>query len=202
VIALLLAGVAAMTPIEAERAFAIDAQVHGQWTAFRKWAAPDALMFVPEPTKAQDFLKGRTDPPVSVMWWPAESYSSCDGGFAINTGPWVRGGGRSVGYFTTVWRRQGKDWRWIYDAGDALKESRGLAGQPKVRTAPCKGRPRGANVLGTIGLRGYHSGGGRSKDGTLVWSWTVTPKGGRHFLAQLWNGAAFDTVVEDKVAAE
>lgn len=90
------------TAVDAERAFAEDAQKQGQWTAFRKWAAPDALMFTPQPIRAHEFLEGLTDPREPVRWWPGESYVSCDGGFAVNTGPWVRDGGESVGYFTTV----------------------------------------------------------------------------------------------------
>jgi hypothetical protein len=199
----ILIAAAVVTAVDAERAFFVDAQAQGQWTAFRKWAAPEALLFTPQPVNAHEFLKDRKDPPVSVVWWPAESYVSCDGRFAVNTGPWVRNAGKSVGYFTTVWRRrQDKDWRWIYDAGDALKEPRDLPERPKVQKASCEGTPRGANVLGTIPAQGYRSGGGRSGDGTLVWSWAVGPKGERHFLTQLWNGRAFETVVEDKAAAE
>ena len=81
ILALLLAAAAPvpMTAIDAERAFAADSQKFGQWTAFRKWSTPDALMFVPQPTKARDFLKGSKNPPASVFWWPGRSYVSCDG---------------------------------------------------------------------------------------------------------------------------
>ena len=104
--ALLLAAAQPMTAIDAERAFADDARTLGQWTAFRKWSTDDALMFVPQPVNAHEFLKDRKDPPVPVFWWPGRSYLSCDGSFAVNTGPWVRDGGKAVGYFTTVWKRQ------------------------------------------------------------------------------------------------
>ena len=78
-IAALLLAAAAPTAIDAERAFAADAQKLGQWSAFRKYATDDALMFVPQPTNAQSFLKDRKDPPVAVFWWPGRSYVSCDG---------------------------------------------------------------------------------------------------------------------------
>ena len=42
---------APMSAIDAERAFAADAQKIGQWTAFRKWSTPDALMFTPQPVR-------------------------------------------------------------------------------------------------------------------------------------------------------
>ena len=204
--ALLLAAPAATAPapataIDAERAFVRDAQKLGQWTAFRKYAADDAVMFVPKQTNAQAFLKPLKDPPESVYWWPGRSYVSCDGRFAVNTGPWVRAAGKAVGYFTTVWRLQDGGWRWIYDGGDALPQMRSEGGDIKATKAACTGKPRGAVQLGTIGQVGYTSGGGRSPDGTLVWSWAVGPKGERTFLAQLWTGARFETVVHDKVAA-
>ena len=43
---------AAPTALDAERAFIRDAQRSGQWTAFRKTAARDAVMFTPKVTCA------------------------------------------------------------------------------------------------------------------------------------------------------
>ena len=76
--ALLLAA-AAPTAVDAEYAFARDAQRIGQWTAFRKYADRDAVMFDPQAIWARDFLKGRKDPPKSVRWSTAHSFVSCDG---------------------------------------------------------------------------------------------------------------------------
>ena len=202
ILALLLAAAPApMSAIDAERAFAADAQRHGQWTAFRKWSTPDALMFVPQPTKARDFLKGRKDPTLSVYWWPGRSYVSCDGKTAINTGPWVRGYGKSVGFYTTVWVRQPNGgWKWVYDAGDEDKFMRGEGGDispvkatcPTTALPPLPKRDLQANVI---------TGGGSSADGTLSWSWAVSPKGERNFVALMWDGKKRQMVVEDKVAA-
>ena len=71
---LLFAAAAVPTAIDAEHAFARDAQRRGQWTAFRMYAARDAVMFNPQVVWAHEFLRGRKNPPVSVRWWPAESY--------------------------------------------------------------------------------------------------------------------------------
>jgi hypothetical protein len=199
---LLAAAVVAQSPVDAEREFAQEAQKIGQWTAFKKWSTPDALMFVPQQVNAHEFLKERKDPPSAVIWWPGRSYMSCDGSFAVNTGPWIRGWGKAVGYFTTVWRAEGETWRWIFDGGDGLSQARAEGGDIQPQRASCNGKPHGAIVLGTIGAVGHTSGGGRSKDGTLVWSWTVGPKGDRHFLTQAWDGKRFNTVVEDQVAGE
>lgn len=203
ILALLLAAATPvqMSAIDAERAFAADAQRQGQWTAFRKWSTPDALMFVPQPTRARDYLKGRKDPPVSVYWWPGRSYVSCDGKTAINTGPWVRGYGKSIGYFTTVWVRQPDGgWKWVYDAGDEDKFMRGEGGDIAPVKAPCPTtalpplpkRDQQANVI---------IGGGSSADGTLTWGWTVARSGERNFFALQWDGKKRQMVIEDKVAA-
>jgi len=199
---ILLAAATPGTAVEAERAFGADAQKIGQTTAFLKWSSDKAVMFTPHPANAHAMLNGRKNPPVAIFWWPGRSYVSCDGKLAINTGPWVRDWGKAVGYFTTVWQRQPDGgWKWIYDGGDALDTPRAEGGDIQPRLAACRGKPHNAVMLGTVGAVGSHTGGGRSADGTLVWSWTTGPKGDRRFLAQQWNGKRFETVVEDKVAA-
>ena len=144
--ALLLAAASMPSAIDAERAFAADAQRVGQWTAFRKYADRDAVMFTPQAVWARDFLKDLKNPPKAVRWWPAHSFVSCDGRTAINTGPWVRPDG-SHGYFTTVWQRSGKQWRWVYDGGDALKGAAPVPPRPQVHRATCAGRAPGAPII-------------------------------------------------------
>jgi ketosteroid isomerase-like protein len=197
---LLVAAAVPTTAIEAERAFAADAQKVGQWTAFRKWSADDAMMFVPQPVKAQEFLKGKADPPVAVFWWPGRSYVSCDGNTAINTGPWVREWGKSVGYFTTVWRRQpGGGWKWTYDGGDTLDAPRAEGGDIEEVRALCGGQPPPApNPELDQGVK-FTS--GESADGTLRWTWSVVPHGSRSFRAWLWTLEGMQRVIDDQVAA-
>ena len=199
---LLAAAEPAMTAIDAERAFVADAQKLGQWTAFRKWAAADAIMFLPQAGSAQEWLKGKADPPVPVYWWPGRSYVSCDGGTAINTGPWVRQWGKSVGYFTTVWQRQADgSWKWTLDHGDVLTTARAEGGDIKARQASCaKASKTPAPKLGLT--RGGKSGGGQSTDGSLAWRWLVRTDGSRTFEALQWNGKAWNTVISDSVEAE
>ena len=157
-------------------------------------------MFVPQPTKAHDFLKDRRDPPVSVFWWPGRSYVSCDGTYAVNTGPWVREWGKSVGYFTTVWQRQADGgWKWIYDAGDALGTARPEGGDIKQVKASCDGKP--ATIADAPPTGNAAAASGTSPDGTLRWSWIVMPDGARAFRAFLWNGTTYDQVISDTVAA-
>ena len=68
--------------IAAELAFARLAQEKGQWTAFAATAANDAVMFQPQMVLAQQWLKGRANPPVAVKWQPHQVWSSCDGSLA------------------------------------------------------------------------------------------------------------------------
>ena len=199
----------ARSAVDAERAFARDAQRRGQWTAFRMYADPDAVMFNPQVVWAHEFLAGKKDPPESVRWWPAASYVSCDGRIAVNTGPWTRDGGRTNGYFTTVWQRERRRWRWVYDAGDTLKAARPVPKKPFVRRASCRGKPTAPPLLAlspTARRRGKGPpddyGIGRSADSTLAWDWKVDSKGARKFRAFLWNGARFEQVVYDETAAK
>ncbi|ATY33239.1 Cif family virulence factor [Sphingomonas psychrotolerans] len=201
-LALLLLQVAApQTAVDAERAFNAAAQEKGQWTAFRDYAAADATMFVPQPVKAQGWLKDREDPPKSVEWWPTESYVSCDGKLAVNTGGahWPSG---AVSYFTTVWRREADgSWKWIVDGGDALKVARERPAKPKVKRPSCRRLPSGDDGRIPIGPHLTEDGEGTSPDRSLLWEWHVMPDGHRTFLTHLWDGDGYEIVLLDDIAA-
>ena len=191
IVALLLAAAAPQTALEAERAFAADAQRLGQWTAFRKWAAPDAIFLPPQPVSVA--LKDTPDPPMSVDWWPTASFVSCDGATAANTGGALWPGDRPS-YFSTIWRRDADGaWRWRLDHGADLTKLRPRVAKPIVRRASCKGRPTHNNEPGDSG--------GASDDATLRWQWQVAPDGGHRLTVQLWTGVAYQTVIDDQVPA-
>lgn len=184
----------AMTPIDAERAFAADAKTIGQWTAFRKWSTDDAVMFVPQPTNAHEFLKDRKDPPKAIDWWPTASWMSCDGSLAVNTGGWTRPDG-TVGYFTTVWQRQANGgWKWIVDGGDGLTTARPRPAVVPVKRAACS-KSRYSDSVNTGSYRSS-----AARDGTLTWSFDVKPDGARNFRVGLWDGRDFVNVVDDQIA--
>jgi hypothetical protein len=195
--ALLLAAAVPATAIEAERAFAADAQTLGQWTAFRKWAADGAIFFVPQPVKVHEFLKSAADPKLTYQWWPAKAYLSCDGHTAVTTGPAVRGGYR--GYFTTVWQRQPSgEWRWLLDHGAALERPRRAMERTQVRRAACGG-PDPRIVRGDDGAS-PQTGHGQSADSRLHWAWFVNPgNGARSVSVQLWTGRHWERVLIDDV---
>lgn len=195
--ALLLAGATPADAVEAERAFAAAAQTDGQWTAFRTYAAAEGVMFVPQQVNAQEWLKGRADPPRTVMWWPADTWVSCDGSTAVITGPWIRNGGKLAGYFTTVWRRQADGtWKWLLDHGDVLDRPRPAGDVPKVRRAVCEGLRAAPKPESE---RGFET--GLSPDASLAWNWSVFDDGARTFWVQMWDGRAYRAVLQDKVEA-
>ena len=196
------------TALDAERVFAADARRNGQWSAFRRWADPTAVMFTPQAVWARDYLKGRKDPPQSVQWSTAQSWVSCDQRTAVNTGPWRNAG--TNGYFTTLWMRQKSgDWRWTVDGGDALKTPLATPRRPAVRRADCGGGAlrnrlieaeyaRPINSTAPPGDSGFQ----RSADGTLLYQWRVEANGARQTRVRLWTGRQFTTVLDQKVASE
>ena len=207
--ALLLAAASMPTAIDAERAFAADAQKIGQWTAFRKYADKDAVMFTPQAVWARDFLRELKNPLSALRWWPAHSFVSCDGRTAVNTGPWVGADGKHHGYFTTVWQRSGRQWRWVYDGGDRLEGAVPSRVKPQVQRAACSGKAPGAPIIPPPPLTPKQArttpddnGRGQSSDKTLGWDWKVDKDGGRKLRVYQWNGRQYAQVLYNDVKGE
>jgi hypothetical protein len=205
-IAALLLAASIPTAVDAEYAFARDAQRIGQWTAFRKYADRDAVMFTPQAVWARDFLMDRKDPPKAISWRPSDSFVSCDGHTAVNTGPWSRVGGQPGGYFTTVWQRTRGKWRWVYDGGGPLKGSPVPARRPRVHRAACAAKAPGAPIIPPPPLSAEKArttavdqGRGESADKTLGWDWRVGKKGERRLRVYLWNGLRYAQVLYNDV---
>ena len=197
-----------MTALDAERAFAAEAQAKGQWTAFRHWADPTAVMFEPQAVWVQQALKDRKDPPRSVAWAPALSLVSCDGRTAVNGGGWALPGTPVRGTFTTVWMRQASgEWRWTVDSGGPEAASAIPRAARTVR-ASCANRAAAARdfaatTAATASLEKPpgDAGQGRSADGTLTYQWTVSPAGARTFTARLWTGRVYRVALQRNYAA-
>lgn len=68
-----------------------------------------------------------------------------------------------------------------------------------MRRASCAGKPPPVPV--PVAAPGFKSGQGQSLDNSLNWAWSVGGNGERRFTASIWNGATFDEVVADSVAA-
>lgn len=190
--------------IAAEIAFNRLAQEKGQWTAFRNTSAKEAIMFLPQPSLAQEWLKGKADPPVSVKWQPHKAFMSCDGKSGVTTGAAQWPDGRN-GYFTTVWQLMQRspndsgEWQWVVDHGDFIDTPRVAPEFIETRVASCKGKAPASLVAPAEGAKmkaGY------SRDQSLSYTWVVQPDGARTLEVKLWNGTAADTVLLDRVAPE
>jgi len=204
-IAALLLAASVPTAVDTEFEFARDAQHIGQWTAFRKWADKDAVMFNPQAVWAREFLKDKNDPPKAIVWRPVHSFVSCDGRTAVNTGPWFRPNGSPGGYFTTVWQRDGGNWRWVYDGGGPISgPPRNLL--PQVHRADCNRPAPGAPIAAPPPLTPKEArttpddnGRGQSADRTLGWDWKVDAQGGRILRVFLWRGHDYAQVLYNKI---
>ena len=207
-IAALLIAAAVPTAVDAELAFAADARRLGQWTAFRKWADRDAVVFTPQAAWAQTALPQK-DPPKAISWRPAHSWVSCDGRTAVNTGPWWKVDGTRGGYFTTVWQRQGRSWRWAYDGGGPLDaKAPPPPARAQVHRASCRTRAPGPPVIPPPPLTPKQArttpednGRGQSADRTLGWDWKVGKKGQRRLRVYQWNGTRYAQVLYNNVPA-
>lgn len=181
--------------VATELAFARAAQEKGQWSAFRDYAADDAVMFVPQQVVARDWLKQQANPAQAVKWQPYAVWSSCDGSLAVSKGAWQRADGK-VGYFTTVWQRQRNGrYKWVLDQGDTLAqplpEPEMIAAQVAdcSRAAPPEIPPAAGRTVGW------------SDDKTLQWTVQVKPDNSRSFAVKRWTGSGYEEVLRSDVAA-
>lgn len=189
--------------ISAELAFARTAQEKGQWTAFAEFAADDAVMFVPEPVNARQWLRGRDNPPRAVTWQPYQVWSSCDGTLAVTKGAWQQPNG-TVGYFTTVWERQGRngEYKWVMDQGDLLAEALPAPEMIAATIAECQlPRPMPAPGVPIVDADEKHNG-GVSRDFTLHWDVIAKPDGSRSVKVIYWDGSDWKAAISERVAAE
>ncbi|PNU02437.1 hypothetical protein [Novosphingobium guangzhouense] len=197
------AGTANPSALVAEEiAFARLARDKGQWKAFREFADDTALMFVPQEVQAQDWLKMQKEPAAPVQWDPHQVWMSCDGTLGVTKGAWQRPDG-SVGWYTTIWKRQKKgEYRWVLDHGDTLPAALPEPEMLTARVAKCGRHPDAPpSVTPPEDARTFT--GGNSLDGTLRWNVTVlSSNDARTVSVQLWNGAQFETILQDKVTPQ
>jgi hypothetical protein len=183
--------------IAAELAFARLAQEKGQWSAFRQTAAAEAVMFVPQRVRAQDWLKGRTDPATAVKWQPSAVWSSCDGSYAVTQGQWRSA--NSSGGFVTVWQRQGDPrrptgYKWVLDMSVTTEQVTAAADTIAAKVADCGGAaPPLVLRVTTSDLDSFD---GQSTDSTLIWNAVVARNGSRRITVQFLEAGTYKTALE------
>ncbi len=172
--------------VAAELAFARLAREKGQWTAYRETADKDAALFAPGVVNAQVWLRKRADPAEPLSWQPHRIFISCDGSYAVATGPLHKTGDAGKGgSFTTIWRQQKNgSYRWVLDFGSNTAAPANEDNIIDARVADCARRGAIEQMRDDDRRRGKRpdvvpipnpppaSGTGQSADGTLRWSWT------------------------------
>lgn len=204
------------TVVATEIAFARMAKEKGQWTAFRAFAAPGAMLHGRNGAIPADaFLTGLSDPEQAVQWAPRTIVMSCDGALAVSVGRFRDPEG-IVGNFVTVWERQpGGVYKWVYDVagpdvpqppprkdiedGDivvtALDSVKGL-----VATCPRAGEtvpPPPANSIVAEGAGEATM----SRDGTLRWRYEHRGEGEKFFAAEYFYNGRWVTAIEESLAS-
>lgn len=186
--------------IAKELEFARAAREDGQWTAFREYAADDAVIlgrngFLP----AEAWLRQQVDPAEPVTWSPFEVWSSCDGTLAFTRGGFAYPGGE-VGTFVTVWERDDNrdEYEWVFDFGveadDAPKPPEMIAAHVADCSTPTPVVMSGAQD--PVERRK-----GQSRDGTLYWQADYHADGTRRAGVHVWQGEGFEWLFEIEAPA-
>jgi hypothetical protein len=203
------------TIVAAELAFARAARERGQWTAFRLFAAPGALLHGQNgPFAIEPWLATQIDPPKAVQWEPRAVVISCDGALAMSQGRFEDPDG-TVGNFITVWERQPDgEYRYIFDAGGpdvpqppprkpvedgnivvaALDAVKGM-----IASCPRGGAPLPPPPAIPVGEDGKTDA-RLSRDGTLRWRWEHRADGTRYAAAEYFYEGRWLTAIEQSLA--
>lgn len=203
------------TIVAAELEFARAARERGQWTAFRMFAAPGALLHGRNgPFAIEPWLLTQTDPPAAVQWEPRAVAISCDGALAVSQGRLTAPDGK-VGNFVTVWERQPDGaYRYTFDVGGldvpqppprkpvedgaivvtSIDAVRGLVASCPRRDATIPPPP--AIAVGEEGKAGAHL----SRDGTLRWRWEHRADGSRYAAADYYYEGRWSVAFEQSLA--
>lgn len=132
--------------VEAERAFAAQAQATGWVEAFEAYSTPDAIVLQAVPVNARQSLAD-IDPAnrgdTSLNWGPEFAGVSRGGDLGFTTGPY-NGGDTAFGQYFTVWRRQEDGaWKWIYDGGTNQTSPTTVNSTAQVEALPIGARGAG-----------------------------------------------------------
>ncbi|WP_265569690.1 hypothetical protein [Sphingomicrobium nitratireducens] len=172
--------------IDAERAFAADAQEFGQWTAFAKWAREDGVLVGRSVVNAKEFAGAQENPAQALRWWPVRSFQSCDGKMAVNIGGWEDPESGHAGRFHTVWSLGEEGWRYVVDLGATGAAALPDTGGVEIERATCRNRENAAmDKMAPPSLDPLR---GASDDGTLLYVAGVGPDGDKHLMITLWDG--------------
>ena len=86
---------------------------------FLAYAAPNGILFRPDPVSAHEYLSAsRRSADTALRWGPYRVGVATSGDLGWDKGPWTYGGDDAHGWFFTVWERQPDGrWLWVLDHG-------------------------------------------------------------------------------------
>lgn len=185
--------------IASELAFARMAREKGTWTAFRATATDDALWPGPNWENVKVALKGAPDPAKPIVWEPDTVWSSCDGSFALSTGPATWPDGRRT-RFATIWQRQDDGgYKWVLDQGLDLDAA--AYAKPEMiaaQVAECgERRARDPRQKARRGVAWQSAG---AEDGTLMWTTELAADCSRRFSVKARRGNTMTEVFSGRAA--
>ena len=200
--------------VATEIAFARAAREDGQWTAFRSFAAPGAIIHGPDgPVAADRWLAAQNDPAQSNRRSPRAVWMSCDSMTAVSFGRFVDPEGL-VGHFTTVWQRQpDASYRWVYAASalDDPQPPRRPAADPdddaivvtgidsvQGHVAHCPTDAAAQSGPLEVVAETTRSDGGKSPDGSLRWRWEHRADGARRMIVHLLTDDGWTTPLDHR----
>ncbi|MXO91686.1 hypothetical protein GRI41_12685 [Altererythrobacter aquaemixtae] len=203
--------------VATELAFARAAREDGQWTAFRAFAAPGAVIHARSGVvDAGAYLSGLADPAEAVQWAPRAVWMSCDSLIAVSQGRFRDPEGK-VGTYTTAWKRQSDgDYRWTYDVAvlddpqppprpelgpasedeivvSALSSIKGLVSDCPREAEPVPQPPEFAVAPGVSHAMAT------SPDRTLRWRWEHKAGGDRRFILEYLTSGKWVTAIDQSL---
>jgi hypothetical protein len=190
-----------------ELAFARAARTDGQWTAFRRYADKEAMIFGRNGAfPAAAWLRAQDDPPEAVRWSPQQVWSSCDGTLAVTRGAFTDPSG-ATGVFNTVWKRQrGGEYKWVFDFGFETSDT--AQGQEAISARVAECGKRSARAYGRTGTEAPPvieppadpaMSVEKSDDATLAWGFHMSGAGERRYAVWMREEGEMKTVVSDTV---
>ncbi len=137
--------------LDTEKAFVQLAAQVGVAPAFRQFAAPEAVMFLPDPVPAAGAL-GQAHWPGELSWRVQYVGAAGSGDLAFSAGPsLLKGPGlRAGGFYLAIWKRQPDGgWKFVVDRGaEAPPAVFAAAAQPTIvmNTDSAAGAPSGEGI--------------------------------------------------------
>lgn len=147
--------------VAAERAFAADGLALGVHASFYKHAAPNGIVFSPEPQLAKAVYEKPQPKGPPLVWWPLWAGIARSGDLGFTTGPYTFDGQPRAWYFTVWAKQRDGSWKWLFDGGPpsstegaAPKDSPVDYARPSARKA---GSPAKAMTQVTAAEKALHA---------------------------------------------